>query len=72
VLWGTTGVAAQVLRDIAGLHPVGVGSWRLAIAAAVLLCLTRGGAARPGGGRWRTAARRGRRAVSGSGAAVRR
>ncbi|WP_433130880.1 DMT family transporter [Micromonospora sp. CA-240977] len=42
VLWGTTGVAVQLLRDSTGLSPVSIGFHRLAIAALVLLACTAG------------------------------
>ncbi|MET8041650.1 DMT family transporter [Micromonospora sp. NPDC005215] len=42
VLWGTTGVAVQLLRDGTGLSPVSIGFHRLAIAALVLLACTAG------------------------------
>ncbi|MEU8181050.1 EamA family transporter [Micromonospora sp. NPDC049047] len=42
VLWGTTGVAVQLLRDSTGLSPVSIGFHRLAIAALVLLLCTVG------------------------------
>ncbi|MGV9212008.1 DMT family transporter [Micromonospora sp. RB23] len=42
VLWGTTGVAVQLLREGAGLSPVSIGFYRLAIAALVLLAYTAG------------------------------
>ncbi|MCO1595888.1 DMT family transporter [Micromonospora sp. RHAY321] len=40
VLWGTTGVAVQLLRESTGLSPVSIGFHRLAIAALVLLACT--------------------------------
>lgn len=40
VLWGTTGVAVQLLREVTGLSPVSIGFYRLAIAAVVLLLLS--------------------------------
>lgn len=42
VLWGTTGVAVQLLHDSTGLSPVSIGFHRLAIAALVLLACTAG------------------------------
>ncbi|MFC4021872.1 DMT family transporter [Micromonospora sp. GCM10011542] len=42
VLWGTTGVAVQLLRESTGLNPVTIGFHRLAIAAVVLLVCTAG------------------------------
>lgn len=42
VLWGTTGVAVQLLRESTGLSPVSIGFHRLAIAALVLLACTAG------------------------------
>ncbi|MEU4470003.1 DMT family transporter [Micromonospora sp. NPDC023888] len=42
VLWGTTGVAVQLLRDGTGLSPVSIGFHRVAIAALVLLACTAG------------------------------
>ncbi|CCH16809.1 DMT family transporter [Micromonospora lupini] len=42
VLWGTTGVAVQLLRESTGLSPVSIGFHRLAIAALVLLACTVG------------------------------
>ncbi|PWR06836.1 EamA family transporter [Micromonospora acroterricola] len=42
VLWGTTGVAVQLLRESTGLNPVSIGFHRLAIAALVLLACTAG------------------------------
>ncbi|MEU7849979.1 DMT family transporter [Micromonospora parva] len=42
VLWGTTGVAVQLLREDTGLSPVSIGFHRLAIAALVLLACTAG------------------------------
>ncbi|MEU8008421.1 DMT family transporter [Micromonospora parva] len=42
VLWGTTGVAVQLLREGTGLSPVSIGFHRLAIAALVLLACTAG------------------------------
>jgi drug/metabolite transporter (DMT)-like permease len=39
LLWGTTGIAAQVVHRSTGLSAVGIGFYRLAIAAAVLLVL---------------------------------
>ncbi|MBM0234364.1 EamA family transporter [Micromonospora sp. STR1_7] len=42
VLWGTTGVAVQLLRESTGLSPVAIGFHRLAIAALVLLACTAG------------------------------
>ncbi|MET8252739.1 DMT family transporter [Micromonospora sp. NPDC005197] len=42
VLWGTTGVAVQLLREGTGLSPVSIGFFRLAIAALVLLACTAG------------------------------
>ncbi|MGW1452018.1 DMT family transporter [Micromonospora sp. NPDC002411] len=42
VLWGTTGVAVQLLCDSTGLSPVSIGFHRLAIAALVLLACTAG------------------------------
>ncbi|MEO3775184.1 DMT family transporter [Micromonospora sp. B9E7] len=42
VLWGTTGVAVQLLRDSTGLSPVSIGFHRLVIAALVLLACTAG------------------------------
>ncbi|MCZ7376075.1 DMT family transporter [Micromonospora sp. WMMC250] len=42
MLWGTTGVAVQLLRDSTGLSPVSIGFHRLAIAALVLLACTAG------------------------------
>ncbi|HEU0101355.1 MAG TPA: EamA family transporter [Mycobacteriales bacterium] len=39
VLWGTTGVAVQLVRDTTALTPVGIGFYRLAVAAVVLLVL---------------------------------
>ncbi|MGW5556698.1 DMT family transporter [Micromonospora sp. NPDC003944] len=42
VLWGTTGVAVQLLREATGLSPVSIGFHRLAIAALVLLACTAG------------------------------
>jgi DME family drug/metabolite transporter len=41
VLWGTTGVVVQLLHRATGLSPVGIGFYRLAIAAAVLLAICR-------------------------------
>ncbi|BCJ55473.1 membrane protein [Actinoplanes sp. NBRC 14428] len=40
ILWGTTGVVVQLVRRFADLGPVGIGFYRLAIAAAVLLAFT--------------------------------
>lgn len=40
VLWGTTGVAVQLVRESTGLSPVSIGCYRLAIAAVVLLLLS--------------------------------
>jgi len=37
ILWGTTGVVVQLVRQSAGVSPVGVGFYRLAIAALALL-----------------------------------
>ncbi|MEV4212939.1 DMT family transporter [Micromonospora sp. NPDC049662] len=42
VLWGTTGVAVQLLREGTGLSPVSIGFHRLAIAALVLLACAAG------------------------------
>ncbi|WFF03600.1 EamA family transporter [Micromonospora sp. WMMD964] len=42
VLWGTTGVAVQLLHDSTGLSPVSIGFHRLAIAALVLLVCAAG------------------------------
>ncbi|MEV4119560.1 EamA family transporter [Micromonospora sp. NPDC049645] len=42
MLWGTTGVAVQLLREGTGLSPVSIGFHRLAIAAFVLLACTAG------------------------------
>ncbi|WP_422738980.1 DMT family transporter [Micromonospora sp. WMMD729] len=42
VLWGTTGVAVQLLREDTGLSPVSIGFHRLAIAALVLLACAAG------------------------------
>lgn len=42
VLWGTTGVAVQLLHHSTGLSPVSIGFHRLAIAALVLLACTAG------------------------------
>ncbi|MEV7328459.1 DMT family transporter [Micromonospora sp. NPDC093244] len=42
VLWGTTGVAVQLLREGTGISPVSIGFHRLAIAALVLLACTAG------------------------------
>src|SRR5690242_7989879 len=39
LLWGTTGVAVQLIRHHTGLSPVSIGFYRLAIAAVVLLIL---------------------------------
>ncbi|MEU5945722.1 EamA family transporter [Micromonospora sp. NPDC047465] len=39
VLWGTTGVAVQLVRESTALTPTGIGFYRLAIAAVVLLAL---------------------------------
>lgn len=41
VLWGTTGVVVQLLRQLTGLSPVSIGFYRLAIAAVVLVLLLR-------------------------------
>lgn len=47
VLWGTGGLAVQLIREQAPLSPVTISAWRMAIAAAVLLvallALRRGG-----------------------------
>ena len=40
VLWGTTGVVVQVLRDSTSLSAVSIGFYRLGIAAAVMLLLS--------------------------------
>jgi drug/metabolite transporter, DME family len=40
VLWGTTGIIVQLVRDTTALSPVAIGFHRLAIAAAVLLPVT--------------------------------
>lgn len=39
VLWGTTGVVVQLLREVTALSAVSIGFLRLAVAAAVLLAL---------------------------------
>ena len=39
VLWGTTGIAVALLRDLTALTPTAIGFYRLAIAGAVLLGL---------------------------------
>jgi DME family drug/metabolite transporter len=41
LLWGTSGVVVNLLHRATGLHPVGIGFYRLAIAAAVLVVLAR-------------------------------
>jgi DME family drug/metabolite transporter len=41
LLWATTGVVVQVLHRSAGLSPVGIGFYRLLIAAVALLAMTR-------------------------------
>ena len=47
VLWGTGGLAVQLIREHEALSPVTISAWRMAIAAAVLLvvllALRRGG-----------------------------
>ena len=47
VLWGTGGLAVQLIREQEALSPVTISAWRMAIAAAVLLvallALRRGG-----------------------------
>lgn len=40
VLWGTTGVAVQLVRAATGLSPVSIGCYRLAIAAVTLLLVS--------------------------------
>ncbi|MEV5691710.1 DMT family transporter [Micromonospora globbae] len=40
VLWGTTGVVVHAVHDSTGLSPVGIGFYRLAIAALVLTAVT--------------------------------
>ena len=42
VLWGTTGVVVQLVRDVSSLSAVSIGFYRLAIAAVVLLLLSAG------------------------------
>jgi drug/metabolite transporter (DMT)-like permease len=39
VLWGTTGVVVQLVRDVSSLSAVSIGFYRLAVAAVVLLML---------------------------------
>ena len=39
MLWGTTGIAVALLRDLTALTPTAIGFYRLAIAGAVLLGL---------------------------------
>ncbi|GLY98576.1 EamA family transporter [Actinoplanes sp. NBRC 103695] len=41
VLWGTTGIVVQLIRESTGLSPVAIGFYRLAIAAAALLLVMR-------------------------------
>jgi DME family drug/metabolite transporter len=41
LLWGTTGVVVQLLHRTTALSPVGIGFYRLAIAAVVLLAIRR-------------------------------
>jgi DME family drug/metabolite transporter len=41
LLWGTTGVVVQVLHQTTALSPVGIGFYRLAVAAVVLLVICR-------------------------------
>jgi DME family drug/metabolite transporter len=43
VLWGTTGVMVQLLREHSSLSPVSIGFYRLAIAAVALLLVGAGG-----------------------------
>jgi DME family drug/metabolite transporter len=48
LLWGTTGVAVQIVHDRSGLSAVTIGAYRLAIAAAFVALVSRGRLVRHG------------------------